>query len=388
IREQGISVMLVTTALFNQIAREMPEAFSSLRVLLFGGEAAEASAVRRVLAAGAPSFLMNAYGPTENTTLTSWYVANDLAEDACVFPIGGPIANTTMYVLDLSGQLGPAGVIGELYPGADGLARGYLGRPDLTAERFVPDPFAAVPGGRLYRTGDLVRRLPDGATEFVARNDQQVKLRGFRIELGEVEAALRECAAVPEAIVMLREDSPGDKRLVAYVIGDKEIQSSALRSHLAERLPDYMLPGDFVVLEKFPLTPSGKIDRKALPAPERLRAPETSAAPRTMIEQLLANIWAEVLRADKTGIHDDFFELGGHSLLAMQAIARIREALGIDLPVRQLFEQRTIANLARNIDAELKQRGPEQMPPMVPVERHGEMPLSFAQQRLWFLYQF
>ena len=388
IREHGISVMLVTTALFNQIAHEMPEAFSSLRVLLFGGEAADANAVRRVLAAGAPPSLVNAYGPTENTSLTSWYAANAFPEDATAVPIGAPIANTTMYVLDPYGQLVPAGVTGELYTGGDGLARGYLGRPDLTAERFVPDPFAAVPGERLYRTGDLVRRLPDGATEFVARNDQQIKLRGFRIELAEIEAALREWAAVREALVMLREDSPGDKRLVAYVVGEKEIQGSALRSRLAERLPDYMLPSDFVVLEKFPLTPNGKIDRKALPARERLRAREVSAAPLTMIEQLLANIWAEVLHAERIGIHDDFFELGGHSLLAMQVTSRIREAFGIDLPVRQLFEHRTIENLARNVDAALKQTGPEQMPPLVPGERQGEMPLSFAQQRLWFLYQF
>jgi amino acid adenylation domain-containing protein len=388
IREHGISVMLVTTALFNQIAYEMPEAFSSLRVLLFGGEAVDVNAVRRVLAAGAPPHLVNAYGPTENTTITSWHRANHLAEDAGTVPIGAPVSNTTMYVLDRYAQLAPAEVTGELYTGGDGLARGYLGRPDLTAEKFVPDPFGAAAGARLYRTGDLVRRLPNGLAEFVARNDQQVKFRGFRIELAEIEASLRECAGVREAMVMLREDSPGDKRLVAYLTGNDGIQSSELRAHLAERLPEYMAPADFVWLERFPLTPNGKIDRKAFPRPHRSRNEETHAAPRTTIEQMLANIWAEVLHVERISIHDNFFELGGHSLLAMQVIARIRENLGVDVPVRQLFEQRTIAGLARSIDAELKQSSCAQILPLVPVERPDGLPLSFAQQRLWFLDQF
>lgn len=388
IRDYGISVMLVTTALFNQIAYQMPEAFSGLRALLFGGEAADVHAVRKVLAAGAPLDLVNVYGPTENTTFTSWYHTNALPEIAGIVPIGTPIANTTLYVLDRYLRLAPTEAIGELHAGGDGLARGYLERPDLTAEKFVPDAFGTAAGARLYRTGDLVRRMPNGLVEFIARNDQQVKFRGFRIELAEVEASLRECAGIREAIVMLREDSPGDKRLVAYVTVDHEIRSSDLRTHLAERLPEYMVPGDFVTMEKFPLTPNGKMDRNAFPVPQRSRDSESHVAPRTAIEQMLVNIWTEVLGIERISIHDNFFELGGHSLLAMQVIARIRETLDIDVPVRQLFEQRTIASLAREIDGELKQSSHTQTLPLVSVERHGDLPLSFAQQRLWFIYQF
>jgi amino acid adenylation domain-containing protein len=388
ISRNGINVMVVATALFNQIAYEMPEAFSSLRDLVFGGEAVDVNAVRKVLAAGAPPRLMNGYGPTENTTITSWYLANELSENAVTVPIGMPIANTTIYVLDAYFQLAPAGAIGELYTGGDGLARGYLGCPDLTAEKFIPNPFSTAPGERLYRTGDLARLQPNGLLEFVARNDQQVKFRGFRIELAEIEASLRECVDVREAIVMLREDSPGDKKLVAYVTAANEIPGSQLRIHLAERLPEYMVPADFVYLERFPLTPNGKVDRKALPAPQRSRDSEAHVPPRTTIEQMLANIWTEVLRVERISVHDNFFELGGHSLLAMRVISRIRETLAVEVTVRQLFEQRTIASLAQGIDAEVKQSGHTHTLPLVPVERHGDMPLSFAQQRMWLLYQF
>ena len=383
----GVSVMLVATALFNQIAHEMPEAFSSLRCLLFGGEAVDVNAVRRVLAAGAPPHMVNAYGPTENTTITSWHLVNGLSENAVTVPIGVPIANTTMYVCDRGLQLAPEGVVGELFTGGEGLACGYLGRPDLTAERFIPDPFSATGGERLYRTGDLVKRSPDGLAEFVARNDQQVKFRGFRIELAEIEAGLRECAGVREAIVMLREVHSGEKRLVAYVTGVNEVRSSQLRDHLAERLPEYMVPSDFVWMEEFPLTPNGKVDRKAFPQPQRSRDSEAQVVPRTTTEQMLANIWAEVLHSEHISIHDNFFELGGHSLLAMQVVSRIREVFAIEVPVRQLFEQRMIASLAQGIDAELKESGHAHILPLVRAERQGDLPLSFAQQRMWLLYQ-
>ena len=387
VRIHSINVMIVATALFNQIACEMPEAFSTLRFLLFGGEAVDVQAVRRVLAAGAPPHMVNAYGPTENTTITSWYMANGLSENAVTVPIGRPIANTTMYVLDRDLQLAPEGTVGELYAGGDGLARGYLGRPDLTAERFIPDPFSATGGERLYGTGDLVKCSPDGLAEFVARNDQQVKFRGFRIELTEIEASLRECAGVREAIVMLREVRSGGKRLVAYVTGVNEIRSSQLRDHLAERLPEYMVPSDFVWMEKFPLTPNGKVDRKALPQPQRSRDSEVQVAPSTTTEEMLVNIWEEVLHAEHISIHDNFFELGGHSLLAMQVISRIREILAVEVPVGQLFEQRTISSLARGIDAGLKESSHTHILPLVRVERHGNPPLSFAQQRMWLMYQ-
>ena len=387
IRIHGINVMLVATALFNQIAHEMPEAFRSLRCLLFGGEAVDVRAVREVLAAGAPLHMVNAYGPTENTTITSWYLVNGLSDSAATVPIGVPISNTTMYVLDRDLQLVPEGAVGELYAGGDGLARGYLGRPDLTAERFIPDPFSATGGERLYCTGDLVKCSPDGLAEFVARNDQQVKFRGFRIELAEIQAVLRECADVREAIVMLREAHSGEKRLVAYVTGANEIRSSQLRVHLAERLPEYMVPSDFVWMEKFPLTPNGKVDRKALPQPQRSQDSEVQVAPRTTMEKMLVNIWAEVLHVEHISIHDNFFELGGHSLLAMQVISRIRETLAIEVPVRQLFEQRTIASLAEGIDAGLKESSDTHVLPLVRVERQGTPPLSFAQQRMWLMYQ-
>jgi arthrofactin-type cyclic lipopeptide synthetase B len=263
-------------------------------------------------------------------------------------PIGRPIANTTAYVLDEHRQPVPVGVPGELYLGGDGLARGYLKRPELTAERFVEHPFSKEAGARLYRTGDWVRYRPDGAIEFIGRRDNQVKVRGFRIELGEIEATLARLAPVQEAVVVVREDSPGDKRVVAYVV-PKEGQSEAvgdMRDVLKQRLPDYMVPAAFVTLEALPLTPNGKVDRNALPAPDGAAyASRGYVAPLGEVEERLAGIWSEVLKLERVGRHDNFFELGGHSLLAAKLIEHMRRA-GLNADVRTLFVTPTLAGLA------------------------------------------
>jgi amino acid adenylation domain-containing protein len=391
IREQGISVMFLTTALFNQLAREVPGAFSSLREVLFGGEAVDPRWVREVLTKAPPKRLLHVYGPTESTTFATWYLVQAVAEEATTVPIGRPISNTQAYVLDSQLQPVPVGVTGELYIGGDGLARGYFNCPELTAERFIPNPFGQEPGARLYKTGDLVRQLPDGNIEFLGRVDHQIKLRGFRIELGEIESVLGGHPSVHEAVVLAREDVPGEKQLVAYVVLDPGSRptTSELRSFLQQKLPDYMLPSAFVRLEALPINPNGKVDRRALPAPERMRSELASEylAPRTPIEEVLAGIWAEVLKVERVSIYDSFFELGGHSLLATQVISRAREAFQTEIPLRYLFEAPTVAGLAERIEAAMKARRGLQEPPIRPVSRNQAMPVSFAQQRLWFIDQ-
>jgi acyl-coenzyme A synthetase/AMP-(fatty) acid ligase/acyl carrier protein len=370
IAEQQISVLFLTTALFNQITQSEPGLFASLRYLLFGGEASDAQAVRRVLAAGKPEHLLHLYGPSENTTYTTWYEVTKVAAGARTIPIGGPVTNTDIWVLDQRGQVAPLGVVGELYIGGEGLARDYLGQPALTAEKFVPHPFSATPGARLYRSGDLVRFLSDGSLEFLKRVDQQVKVRGFRIELGEIEAALQAHGAFRESVVVIREDSPGDVRLVAYVVRDlryqrltgqaKQIggigefgQIPQLRSWLRERLPGYMIPSIFITLDKLPLNANGKVDRRALPAPDAASyvTEEIFIAPRTPEEEKVAEIWAEVLNLRPISAEANFFDLGGHSLLATRLFSRIRETWGIDLPLRVLFDSPTVAALARQVAA-------------------------------------
>ncbi|HEX6909272.1 MAG TPA: amino acid adenylation domain-containing protein, partial [Longimicrobium sp.] len=344
--------------------------------LLAGGEALPRGVADRLLAAGAD--LWNVYGPTETTI---WSTAGRVAAEGEV-TLGAPIANTTAYVLDPGLDPAPLGVFGELYLGGTGVARGYLHRPGLTAERFVPDPFGA-PGSRLYRTGDRVRRRADGALEFGGRVDFQVKLRGFRIELGEIESALRAHPSVAAAVAVVREDVPGDARLVAYLTarnGDAP-GGAALRAHLRARLPAYMVPSAFVALEALPLTPNGKVDRRALPAPDPRAVERPYTAPRTPEEQALAEIWREVLRLDRVGLEDDFFELGGHSLLGAQVLSRVQRELGAQLPLRALFEAGTVRALAERLHGAELAAGPA----LVPVPRDGLLPLSFAQERMWFL---
>jgi amino acid adenylation domain-containing protein len=259
IRREGITTLFLTTALFNQVAERAPRAFQPLRFLLFGGEAVEPRWVRRVLEAGAPQRLLHVYGPTENTTFSTWHPVTSVADDARTIPIGRPISNSQAVVLDRKLNLVPIGVVGELYVGGDGLARGYLNRPQLTAERFVPHPFPRVPGERLYRTGDLVRYGADGSVEFLGRNDHQVKIRGFRVELGEIESALLRHEAVSEVAVLAREDEPGDKRLVAYVVRSEGsgVTPGDLRAALGGALPAYMVPQAVVFLDALPLNPNG-----------------------------------------------------------------------------------------------------------------------------------
>ena len=350
--EQQISAMFLTTALFNQIAQSLPETFAPLRYLLFGGEASDPHSVRRVLEQGGPEHLLHVYGPTESTTFTTWYEVSDVQPGARTIPIGQALSNTEVWVLDRHIQLAPVGVAGELFIGGDGLARYYLRRPELTAEKFVPHPFSAEPGARLYRTGDLVRHLSDGNVEFLKRMDQQVKIRGFRIELGEIETALQEHPAVRESIVIAHEETEGERHLVAYVVPAPGTFAQQLipelRNWLRTRLPSYMTPAYFVVLDELPLNANGKVDRRALPVPtaDTQIEEETFISPRTPEEERVAEIWAEVLDVRPISAEANFFDLGGHSLLATRIINRIRERYGVELPVRLLFDSPTVAALA------------------------------------------
>ncbi|HEY3571702.1 MAG TPA: amino acid adenylation domain-containing protein [Thermoanaerobaculia bacterium] len=354
------------------------------RWLILGGEALGWDLVDAIRALRPECEIYDHYGPTETTVGVLMNRIDREGEGRSrppMVPPGRPLANSGMRILDRHQQPAPVGVIGELYVGGPCVARGYLRRPDLTAERFVP----ADSGARLYRTGDLVRYLPDGRIEFLGRADHQIKVRGFRIELGEIEAALAALDGVRDALVMLREDIPGDPRLVAYVVG--EAAPEALRAGLRDRLPDYMVPAAFVMLPAFPLIANGKVDRRALPAPEHQRAEGSYQAPRTPAEEVLAGLWAELLGLERAGADDDFFELGGHSLLATRVMSRLRGAFGVELPLRDLFEAPTPAGLAARIEAARRAGAGLLAPPLVPVPREGPLPLSFAQQRLWFVDQ-
>lgn len=391
IRRHKISILFLTTALFNQLGAACPDVFSSIKTLLFGGEACDPKRVRELLNNDPPARLLHVYGPTESTTYATWFLVEEVSEGTVTVPIGSPISNTQTYLLDRSLRPVPLGVPGELYIAGDGLARCYLNQPELTAERFVPHPFSHVPGARLYKTGDLCRYLVDGNIEFIGRIDRQVKIRGFRIEIEEIEATLLQHAAVVESVVAVREGETGDRSLVAYVVADSDSLPALteLRTFLKEHLPEYMLPAAFVRLDKLPLTPNGKVDRQALPEPDSAR-PELEinfVAPSTPIEEVLVEIWCSVLGVDRVGVEDNFFELGGHSLLATQVITRIRKAFRIDLPLRTIFEWPTVASLATCVKRSLRGGQGLQAPPIVPISRDQEVPLSFAQQRLWFLDQ-
>ncbi|WNG36167.1 amino acid adenylation domain-containing protein [Archangium violaceum] len=389
LKKHGITTLWLTAALFDQVMATQPEALAHVRQVLTGGDVLIPERARTRLARGGQ--LVNAYGPTESTTFATCHLLTRQEQVGHNVPIGRPISNTQVYVLDARLQPVPAGVHGELYIGGDGLAWGYLNRPELSAEKFVPHPFALTPGERLYRTGDRVRWLADGTLEFSGRLDSQVKLRGFRIELGEIESVLDKHPSVRQCVVIAREDRPGDKRLVAYVTSSTQAPSAAvLRAYLKEHLPEYMVPSAFVALEQLPLTPSGKVDRKALPVPEATVSNAEYIAPRTPTEEQLATIWAEVLSVPRVGAEDNFFELGGHSLMATQVISRLRSAFAVELPVRALFEASTLSALARKIDeASAKQAGRvTRAPALKPMPRTDDSPLSFAQQRLWFLDQF
>ncbi|HEY0079201.1 MAG TPA: amino acid adenylation domain-containing protein [Pyrinomonadaceae bacterium] len=392
--EAASAVTLVNTvpSAMNELvrSRDLP---SSVRVVNLAGEPLPNSLAQQIYQESAVAEVWNLYGPSEDTTYSTGALVVRGARG--VTPIGRPLANTQAYVLDAQGGLVPAGVAGELYLGGDGLARCYLERAELTAEKFVPDAYSGRKGARLYRTGDLVRRKADGELEYLGRIDHQVKVRGFRIELGEIEAALREQAGVRDAVVMVREDVRGDQRIVAYLVSEVSEADGAgearrlgeIKERLSQRLPHYMMPQAYVWLEELPLTPNGKIDRKRLPAPASERADEEFAAPRNQIEEILSGIWESVLGAERVGIHDNFFDLGGHSLLATQITSRIQEAFQVKLPLRRLFETPTVAGLAAHVADALKEKSDTPAPPIKRVSRRAALPLSFAQQRLWFLQQ-
>jgi amino acid adenylation domain-containing protein len=357
LEQHRVTTLWLTASLFNSIVDEEAEVLQGVKQLLVGGEALSVSHVRGALAQLPETQLINGYGPTESTTFTCCYRIEVVTEQTERIPIGTPIGNTRVYLLDARMEPVPVGVAGELYIGGAGLARGYLNRAEATAERFVPSPIAGQKGERLYCTGDVARYLSDGRIEYLGRLDDQVKVRGYRIELGEIEAVLRRHGAVAEAAVLMREDEAGEKRLVAYVVsgGEGELKSGELREHLQRVLPEYMVPSAFVMLEKLPLNANGKVDRKSLPAPglERPELESTFTAPRTETEEKMAEIWRDVLKLEQVGVEDNFFELGGHSLLATQVISRVREVFRVELPLRNVFETPTISDLATTI-AELQ----------------------------------
>ena len=367
----------VPSAMVELAAGELPPA---LRTVSLAGEPLPPQLADRIYSHPQVERVWNLYGPTEDATYST---GTRVERGAARVSIGRPLPGTRAYVLDARFQPVPGGVPGELFLAGAGGARGYLGRPDLTAERFLPDPFGTVPGGRLYRTGDLARWLASGELEHLGRQDHQVKVRGFRIELGEIEAVLAALPGVREAVVVARENPAGDRRLVAYVVGD--VAAETLLQALRERLPDYMVPSALVILPALPLTPSGKVDRKALPAPER--AEERYRAPRTPVEELLAGLWAEVLGLERVGVDDHFFGLGGHSLLATRVTSRLRAALGVEVPLQDLFAAPRLADFAARVEALRRTGTAPPAPPLVAVPHEGALPLSFAQQRLWFIAQ-
>ena len=361
IRRAGVSVTSLPTAYWHGwveelslVSQRLP---ATLRLVIVGGERAHAAALERWRLLAGPVRWLNTYGPTEATVEATAYEPPSASGEGRVreVPIGRPVANTRVYVLDQAMEPVPVGVAGELYIGGDGLARGYVGRPGLTAERFVPDPFAAEAGGRLYRTGDRVRMSRDGQLVFLGRVDDQIKIRGFRVEPGEIEAVLAEHPAIRACAVAAQVAPAGEIRLVAYAVPAREPapDRGELRRFLAKRLPEPMLPTEYVLVDALPLLPNGKLNRRALPAVHdtRSRADVGYVAPRTEIEAAIAAIWAAVLRLERVGVHDNFFDLGGHSLLATQVVARVRAQLEVELPLRSLFEAPTVAGLAEQVEA-------------------------------------
>jgi amino acid adenylation domain-containing protein/thioester reductase-like protein len=356
LRQHDITILWLTAGLLAQYTEALSGVFGQLRYLLTGGDVVEPATVRRVLGHQRPKHLLNGYGPTECTTFASTYEIETISEDTKTIPIGRPIANTRIYILDAELQPVPLGVAGEIYIGGKGVALGYLKRPQLTAERFIADPFCADPHARLYKSGDLGRWRADGTIEFLGRNDSQVKIRGFRIELGEIEATLESHSDVKQAVVIGREDVPGEKRLVAYVIPkapsarSELLSAEMLRANLQLILPDYMVPSAYVMLESLPLTANGKLNRRALPAPTlRSNVGGQYEAPKGEVEETLAAIWRALLQVERVGRRDHFFELGGHSLLALQLLVRIDQSLGRALNVSDVYRNPTLQELATRI---------------------------------------
>ncbi|HEX3126444.1 MAG TPA: amino acid adenylation domain-containing protein, partial [Thermoanaerobaculia bacterium] len=385
LRRQAVTTIILPPSILDTLPAGLEDELTRLRSILVGGEACSAATAARWSTHGRR--MINAYAPTEATV----FATASFCSGHGVPTLGGPIANLSVHLMDQDGGTVAGEGDGEICLGGVGVVRGYLNRPELTAERFIPDPFSAEPGARLYRSGDLARRLPDGDLLFLGRVDFQVKIRGVRIELGEIEAVLGEHDGVQTAVVVAREDG-GAKRLVAYVVRrEPALKVSSLRAFLAQRLPEAMVPAAFVFLESMPMTPTGKVDRRALPAPGSSR-PELDndwVAPRGATEEALARIWSELLGIEGIGARDSLFELGGHSLLAAQIVTRVREELGVDLPLPAVFEHPTVAGLAARLDLLREEGGgaDEELPPLEPARYEGPIPLSFTQERVWFLTQ-
>ncbi len=395
--QEKVTILNQTPSAFRQLIQaEQSQATVGdlkLRLVIFGGEALDLLSLKPWFERHGDQSpqLVNMYGITETTVHVTYRPLSKADLNCTASVIGRPIPDLQMYLLDKHLQPVPIGVPGEMYIGGAGVARGYLNRPELTAGRFIFNPFNDNPKAILYKSGDLARYLPNGELEYLGRIDQQVKIRGFRIELGEIEALLVQHPAVLESVVVVREDEPSDKRLVAYVIPKVEQSSQAgeLRRFLKEKLPEYMVPNAFVMLESLPLTLNGKVDRRALRPPDLdSELKDKYVAPRTPVEEILVQIWAQVLKVEQVGIHDNFFELGGHSLLATQLVSRIGNIFKVELPLRSLFVAATVAELAQSIQ-QLQQQNLELTSlPILPRARDAELPLSFAQNRLWFLDQF
>lgn len=366
IQNHNLSLVKITPAHLELLKTLSPETVAErTRAFIIGGENLTSQHIGFWQEFAPGTILVNEYGPTETVVGCCIYQIPSDRHQPSSIPIGQPIANTQLYVLDKHLQPVPVGVPGELYIGGKGLARGYLNRPELTAEKFIPNPFSKIPGERLYKTGDLVSHSPTGVLEFLGRIDNQVKLRGFRIELEEIAAVLLQHSAVKESVAIVREDVAGDQRLVAYIVVNPEstFAINDLRDFLQQKLPDYMIPSVFVPLKNLPLTPNGKIDRQALPAPDSIRPEQAGlfVAPRNYTEVELARIWAEVLQLKQVGVYDNFFNLGGHSLLATQLISRVRDAFQVELLVRQIFEAPTVADLAAIVIKKLAEQTDEEL---------------------------
>ncbi|HET7624857.1 MAG TPA: amino acid adenylation domain-containing protein [Verrucomicrobiae bacterium] len=388
VRREQLSVLNIPTAYWHELTEhlekeKLPEC---VRLVVIGGEKASESAWRRWKFVGSGVKLINSYGPTETTVTATSHLAES-ENDA--IPIGHPLANTSALILNSERKIAELGETGELFIGGAGVARGYLNRPELTGEKFIPNPFSEIESERLYATGDLARIREDGEIEFIGRKDEQIKIRGYRIEPGEIENTLRLHPAIKEAVVLAREDSPGNKRLVAYFSSrDASVAGNDLRHFLKSKLPAHMVPSVFVSVASMPLTPGGKVDRKSLPAPGNAR-PELDqeyVAPRNPVEEVLASIWCEVLALNRIGIHDNFFDLGGHSLLAIQVISRMRETMQVELSLANFFVSPTIAALAERLSDAANPTQP--VLPVSRVSKGNHLPLTPAQQRIWFLDQF
>jgi amino acid adenylation domain-containing protein len=347
IKDKGVNVMFLATSLFNEMGRQNPAMFNSVKCLLFGGEAVHPGTAAAVIEAGGPEKLVNAYGPAECSTFTSCYLVQKVARDAASVPIGKPVSNTRVYVLDRHMNLEPVGAMGHLYIGGEGLARGYWRRPELTAERYVPDPYGE-PGARMYCSGDLARWMADGNLEFFGRADHQIKIRSFRVELGEIEVALLQHGGVRNCAVLMKTGSSG-KRLVAYISG--EASADELKNYLKTKLPEYMVPGEYVTLPELPLSTNGKVDRRALPEPTPFNGSVEggSAETKTAVEELLLDIWTEVLGATQIGVRDNFYDLGGESLLALRVVSRINKYFQTELSVRTLLEDPVLMDFSEKL---------------------------------------